>query len=420
MVRFHFVVFSLLLLAGCGFQIPNGVFACVGSADCPSGYSCWNRDGLCYDADEPESSCQPASCEEVAAQFTLVGVRVECGTLPDGCGGFVECPPCGDGEVCGASGQNFVCGCEPATCSAVGAECGEVPLGCGVEGSVNCGPCPGGLECGSDNRCFCPAGQDCDAACGGCLEGQVCDRGECCDPVYPCSENECSPEGGLDDGCGKMVDCGACSGTETCQLQAPMIRFACIDECTCEAQGLECGTVDLCGTSQLCGFCGEATPICDDGRCVCSDIYEPNETPTDAAELDCDGSCPVGSIHAEVEGSIEDANDVDFYTLEVPHRTDRAIRVEVAGLGSTREISLSYVCPDGSERIDDCSGSSSSIGDTKYCFEDSEDVLRLVQRCDGGTGSGATVLVAVAAKEGEFRGLCDSYTLTVSSYSYDD
>jgi hypothetical protein len=217
-----------------------------------------------------------------------------------------------------------------------------------------------------------------------------------------------------------MVDCGGCNGTETCQLQAPAIRFACIDDCTCEAQGLECGTYELCGSSKLCGFCGEARPICDDGRCVCSDPYESNESPAEAARLDCDGSCSVGSVHAEVEGSIEDANDVDFYALEVPHRGDRAIRVEVAGLKSQRQILLSYICPDGFERIDDCSGSSSSVGDTKYCIEDGEDVLRLAQACEGGTGSGATVIVAIAAKDGEFSGLCDSYTLTVSSYSYDD
>ena len=118
--------------SGCGFTVPNGVFSCLSPSDCPTGYYCWNSDSRCYDAEEPEVTCLPDTCADVVESFASLGVAVECGSFPDGCDGVVECPSCGDDEVCGANGQNFMCGCEPATCSSVGAQCGEVPLGCGL------------------------------------------------------------------------------------------------------------------------------------------------------------------------------------------------------------------------------------------------------------------------------------------------
>ena len=123
-------------------------------------------------------------------------------------------------------------------------------------------------------------------------------------------------------------------------------------------------------------------------------------------------------MHAEVEGTLDDSRDVDFYTVEVPQDRNRAIRVDVSGLQSTRQILLTYVCPDGSEQIKDCSGSSSSVGNDKYCIEDGSNTLRLVQECSG-SGSKATVIVGIGAKDGEFKAPCDTYSLAISSYYYD-
>ncbi|MCO4744296.1 MAG: hypothetical protein KC912_05870 [Proteobacteria bacterium] len=61
-----------------------------------------------------ELECLPAVCE--------VGV---CGTLPDGCGGWLDCGIC-DEPACIPEG------CQPGTC-------GAQPDGCG--GSLDCGPC---------------------------------------------------------------------------------------------------------------------------------------------------------------------------------------------------------------------------------------------------------------------------------------
>jgi hypothetical protein len=408
-----------LCISGCGLSIPNGVFSCVGASDCPSGYFCWNSDGRCYDAAEPRTLCQPASCEGVIAQFASVDVSIECGTLPDGCDGVVDCPPCSAGETCGANGRSFLCGCEQSSCSTYGAECGTVPVGCGSAEQVDCGQCPGSLTC-ENNRCVCPGGEDCNLDCGGCGPGEICVEGECCMPSFPCAENECSPPGGLRDGCGGFVDCPACGSDESCELQASTQGFECLGNCTCEAEGVECGTVSICGASQYCGICERAdAPLCESGRCVREDRYEENEDPEQASSLSCGGPCGLKNLSLELDATLDSAGDFDFYRIDLAHDEEYAVRVDVTGLQSTRQILLTYVCPDGSERIADCSGSSSPFASTTYCIEDAENTSRLVQEC-GDSGGTATLIVGVSAKEGEFSGPVDTYSLTVSSYPYDD
>jgi hypothetical protein len=415
MKRTLILLLGLGTAGGCDLNIPNGVFSCVAPSDCPSGYFCWNSDGLCYDTKEPEPVCDPASCEEVVAQFAALGVTVECGTLPDGCDGFVECPPCEDGSTCGANGQSLVCGCEPNTCSSGSAECGQVELGCGSDAIVDCGTCPGELQC-FDNRCACPEGQDCGAPCGGCGVGEICVEDECCMPLFPCADNECSPPGGLPDGCGGLVECPPCAQGDECRPLTSNGAYACIDDCTCEAQGVECGTSNVCGRLQLCGVCEDpGAPLCDDGRCVCRDPYERNDDPATAAPLDCNGPCPIWGTLVEVEGTLEGPGDYDFYRLDLGHSDELGVRVDVAGLQSEQELFLTYVCPSGLTAEAECSGSSSSVGGTAYCVEDAGETLRLAQSCEGSFGGPASVIVGITSKEGGFAGPCDTYVLTVST-----
>ncbi len=100
------------------------------------------------EAVEPVQSnpCDPATCAELGA---------ECGNVPDGCGDVLSCGTCADGETCGAAGPNK-CGtgtCTPVDCAEAGAECGLVGDGCGEV--LDCGGCPGGEVCGAQepNQC---------------------------------------------------------------------------------------------------------------------------------------------------------------------------------------------------------------------------------------------------------------------------
>ena len=75
-----------------------------------------------------------------------------CGTVPDGCGGTVNCGTCMAPQTCGGGSPTNpnVCGCTPtATCPA-GDNCGSVPDGCG--GTINCGTCGAGSTC-TNNQC---------------------------------------------------------------------------------------------------------------------------------------------------------------------------------------------------------------------------------------------------------------------------
>src|SRR2546428_1548200 len=78
--------------------------------------------------------------------MTCASPGFSCGSVPDGCGGTLNCGTCPSGQVCNIYNQ---CGvpCTPSTCAQVGANCGETGDGCG--GIIDCGTCPAGQTCNS-------------------------------------------------------------------------------------------------------------------------------------------------------------------------------------------------------------------------------------------------------------------------------
>lgn len=87
-----------------------------------------------------QCGCTPTTCAAMGAQ---------CGDLPDGCGGTLACGTCPGTETCGGAGVPHKCGCKPKTCAQL-AGCGSLDDSCG--GSVTCG-CPGNLACISGQCC---------------------------------------------------------------------------------------------------------------------------------------------------------------------------------------------------------------------------------------------------------------------------
>src|SRR5258708_3851073 len=81
-----------------------------------------------------DAGCIPRTCAELHA---------ECGKIPDGCDGVLDCGACDTG-VCGGGGRNR-CGddpCMPRTCADLGASCGQVSDNCGgtIEGGRGVSP----------------------------------------------------------------------------------------------------------------------------------------------------------------------------------------------------------------------------------------------------------------------------------------
>lgn len=87
------------------------------------------------------ATCTPTTCAEKGA---------DCGSIPDGCGGSLNCGSCASPSTCGGGGTPNVCGtsntCVPKTCASLEKNCGSVSDGCG--GTLNCGSCTSPATCG--------------------------------------------------------------------------------------------------------------------------------------------------------------------------------------------------------------------------------------------------------------------------------
>lgn len=116
--------------------------------------------GKCGDVILPPP-CVPTTCEALGAI---------CGTLPNGCGGNLQCGPCDDDPP----------PCTPRTCAQLGIVCGTASDGCG--GTASCGACDGTLTCCSGACVNTVIDVSNCGACGNvCTDGDPCSGGFCID-----------------------------------------------------------------------------------------------------------------------------------------------------------------------------------------------------------------------------------------------
>lgn len=149
-------------------------------------------------SDSDGGPCSPKTCVQVEAM---------CGTVPDGCGGTIDCGSCPAGQTCGGGGVNQ-CGpsaCVPKTCSQLGMECGWTTDQCGT--AIDCGSCPASTECvGGKCLVFAWVTGDwspCSKTCGGgtrtrdvwCerADGQKADSG-LCEGTMPKTAEDCNSQ----------------------------------------------------------------------------------------------------------------------------------------------------------------------------------------------------------------------------------
>jgi hypothetical protein len=132
----------------------------------------------------PEAACVPDTKPAACA-------NVECGTVSNGCAGTHACGSCAPPKVCSAN----VCRCpvqtDAAYCENHGYSCGTATDEC--SGALrDCGGCTGSSTCGGGGNPH---------HCG-------------CTPVDACAAQDSC--GMAPDGCGAVVDCGACQPGTVC------------------------------------------------------------------------------------------------------------------------------------------------------------------------------------------------------------
>jgi len=257
--------------------------------------------GFQVEASLPDASCQLLSC-----------ATNQCGLVPDGCTGVLNCGSCSIGETC----FNNQC-CSSSTdvdfCATLQKVCG-VATGvdnCGTLRTVqNCGLCPSTQSCFNGQCCspesdaeFCAAanGQNCGSltAFDNCGVERTVNCGTCqvdnpaLGPVHTCGPNNtcsCIPRtvcpatacGNIPVGCGDattLLACPACPTGETCTVNQdlPTAGGKCCttsDAAFCASLNIACGPAS--GTDAACGIkrtvvnCGACTAptICNAlGKC---------------------------------------------------------------------------------------------------------------------------------------------------------
>ncbi len=216
---------------GCGNLLSCGT--CMAPATCGGG----GVPGQCGQPDA--ASCKPLTC---------VQQNVGCGPAGDGCGNQLNCGTCMSPATCGGGGVPSQCGypdasaCAPMSCGQQNINCGPAGDGCGNQ--INCGTCPNGQACGGGGvpgKCGAP------------------DAGSCVATTCTQQGIACGPTG---DGCGNLIQCGSCPTGQSCggggvagQCGAPGGGGSCVP-LTCQQQGFNCGPAgDGCGNLIQCGAC---------------------------------------------------------------------------------------------------------------------------------------------------------------------
>ncbi len=194
--------------------------------------------GTCV-GQEPE----PPSCTELTCQAN------QCGVVPDGCGGTMDCAGCPSGQQCNAN----VCTttCVKTTCEAQGVACSTIADGCGGVIECECNACVPQTQ-----QTVCAGGR-CGYHSDGCNDVVFC--GQCpqsCVPATVCPAGAC---GTIGDGCNGTINCPTCPGGQFCGAGGPNTcgEPACVPLECYELDGVECGLVgDGCGGTMTCGSCG--------------------------------------------------------------------------------------------------------------------------------------------------------------------
>ncbi len=231
--------------------------------------------------------------------------------------------------------------------------------------------------------------------------------GACVDGQFPTEYQWCTPTtceqagkncGVISDGCNATLDCGTCSGAETCGGGGVgnVCGTGTCTPTTCAAQGKNCGIIsdgcdatlncgscsgsDTCGgggTANVCGAPAAPLPTCSDG------IQNGNET-----GVDCGGSCSACAPTPSCFDGIRNGNETG-----------------VDCGGSCSACAPTASCSDGikngNETGVDCGGSCSACAPTASCSDGIKNGNETGVDCGGSCSACATSSCTPATYEAE-------------------
>ncbi len=202
---------------------------------------------------------------------TCADLGADCGPVTDKkCGGVVACGACEGGSVCGAGGKPNVCGASTGSDAGVCTAKSCVDLGAEC-GKINDG-CGTLIDCGACEAGTCGGGGAYRCGTSGGADGGSCTKLTCADQSIEC--------GLAGDGCGGQIDCLGCPlAGDTCGGGGQSGKCGhpvCVKQ-TCGQQGVTCGTAgDGCGGTLACGGCKAPQSCGGDparpGQCGCTGV----------------------------------------------------------------------------------------------------------------------------------------------------
>ena len=258
---------------------PNGCCAADGTCQPGTAKGACGTDGAACQACGAGTGCIDQECE-ACKETTCEKENAVCGSLPDDCGGTLQCGTCPLGDT--PSCEDGECRACDDVCSDLCAVCLQLP--------------DGSTECASNSITFCQTACTSDADCFGefprCVVSGV-DRAsgtisflpdECrkpgavgiCVGVLPCCTPDCAGKVCGSDGCvGSCGSCGPCQECVNghCQTVGQVCGASCCEAGSTCCGGSCCAAGNTCctdsGTPYCCQGSGSDFCGCCEGACCC-------------------------------------------------------------------------------------------------------------------------------------------------------
>jgi hypothetical protein len=247
----------------------------------------------------------------------------------------------------------------------------------------------------------------------------------------------CTPDGPNETTTGCRLGCGTacpepamfgmavCTSEGRCAIECTPPAMLLDDTCVCEpltCGARECGTpLDGCGGMLECGACGTGSTCTPEGMCVCTpDEAEPNGNRATAFRIGPFDNSRDGTT-TFTAFAIEDTRDEDWFIATVTDGSDGGnpvLELELSGIpeGSNYDLSAFYVCAEGTDATS-CSAGMSDAEIGRGCSSAStgttSELIRLETDCEHlSTDDDGDLFVRIRPVDD--AATCDPYTLRIS------